>query len=66
MKRPFPGHDGSNVPTQAVSQIIVVENVDEKHLNKTIWLFHLYLLIINIFVILLAFASMMYFFESCQ
>ncbi|MFD2271153.1 hypothetical protein ACFS07_08505 [Undibacterium arcticum] len=31
-------------------QIAVVENVDEKHLNKAIWLLPLYLLVINIFL----------------
>ncbi|MCP4023442.1 MAG: histidine kinase [Desulfobacteraceae bacterium] len=47
-------------------QVIVVENVDEKHLNKAIWLFPLYLLLINIFVIPVAFSGMIHFFESCQ
>ncbi|MBU2630613.1 MAG: histidine kinase, partial [Proteobacteria bacterium] len=42
-------------------QVIVVENVDEKHLNKAIWLFPLYLLIINIFVIPIAFAGLLTF-----
>ncbi len=40
-------------------QVIVVENVDEKHLNKAIWLFPLYLLLINIFVIPIAFAGLL-------
>ncbi|MFH2059157.1 MAG: sensor histidine kinase [Pseudomonadota bacterium] len=40
-------------------QVIVVENVDEKHLNKAIWLFPLYLLIINIFVIPIAFGGLL-------
>lgn len=31
-------------------QVSVVENVEEKHLNKASWLFPLYLLLINIFV----------------
>ncbi|EFK11420.1 ATPase/histidine kinase/DNA gyrase B/HSP90 domain protein [delta proteobacterium NaphS2] len=42
-------------------QVIVVENVDEKHLNKAIWLFPLYLLLINIFVIPIAFAGLLNF-----
>ncbi len=32
-------------------QVAVVENVNEKHLNKAMWLFPLYMLLINIFVI---------------
>jgi Na+/proline symporter/signal transduction histidine kinase len=32
-------------------QVAVVENVNEKHLEKAIWLFPLYMLLINIFVI---------------
>lgn len=35
-------------------QVSVIENVDEKHLNKALWLFPLYLLLINIFVIPIA------------
>lgn len=35
-------------------QIIVVENVDESHLRRAVWLFPLYLLLINIFVLPLA------------
>ena len=42
-------------------QVIVVENVDEKHLNKAIWLFPLYLLLINIFVIPIAFGGLLRF-----
>ncbi|MCX7135371.1 MAG: sodium:solute symporter, partial [Proteobacteria bacterium] len=42
-------------------QIAVVENVDERHLNKAVWLFPLYLLIINIFVLPITFAGMMHF-----
>ena len=29
-------------------QIIVVENVDESHLKRAVWLFPLYLLLINV------------------
>ena len=32
-------------------QVTVIENVNEKHLNKAMWLFPLYMLLINIFVI---------------
>lgn len=35
-------------------QVSVVENVSEKHLNKASWLFPLYLLLINIFVLPIA------------
>ena len=42
-------------------QIAVVENVDEKHIEKAIWLFPLYLLIINIFVLPIAIGGLMYF-----
>ena len=42
-------------------QIIVVENVNEEHLNKAIWLFPLYLLAINIFVLPIAFAGVLQF-----
>jgi signal transduction histidine kinase/Na+/proline symporter len=38
-------------------QVAVVENVDEKHLNKAMWLFPLYLFLINLFVLPLAFAG---------
>jgi Na+/proline symporter/nitrogen-specific signal transduction histidine kinase len=42
-------------------QVTVVENVDEDHLNKAIWLFPLYLMVINIFVIPVAFGGRMHF-----
>ena len=35
-------------------QIAVVENVDERHLARAMWLFPLYLLVINIFVLPIA------------
>lgn len=47
-------------------QVIVVENVDENHLKKAVWLFPLYLLAINIFVIPIAFGSMIYFLDQCS
>lgn len=42
-------------------QIAVVENVNEKHLNQAIWLFPLYLLAINVFVLPVAFGGMIHF-----
>ena len=42
-------------------QVMVVENVNEAHLNKAIWLFPLYLMAINIFVLPVAFAGMVSF-----
>ena len=38
-------------------QVAVVENVDEDHLRKAMWLFPLYLIIINLLVLPLAFAG---------
>ncbi len=35
-------------------QIAVVENVDERHLTRAVWLFPLYLLVINVFVLPIA------------
>lgn len=40
-------------------QVAVVENVDEAHLNKAIWLLPLYLFLFNIFVLPVAFAGML-------
>ncbi|MGF1640568.1 MAG: ATP-binding protein [Rhodospirillales bacterium] len=45
-------------------QVTVVENVDEKHLNKAIWLFPLYLLLINVFVLPIAFGGLLRFPEG--
>ena len=42
-------------------QISVVENVNENHVTKAIWLFPLYLFAINIFVLPIAFAGLMQF-----
>ncbi len=42
-------------------QMTVVENVNERHLHKAIWLFPLYLLIINIFVLPIAFGGLLHF-----
>jgi hypothetical protein len=42
-------------------QIIVVENVDESHVRRAVWLFPLYLLLINIFVLPLALGGLLHF-----
>ena len=42
-------------------QVAVVENVDERHVNKAIWLFPLYLLAINIFVLPIALGGLLHF-----
>src|SRR6476661_4289763 len=38
-------------------QVAVIENKDERHLNKAIWLFPLYMIAINIFVLPIAFGG---------
>jgi signal transduction histidine kinase len=42
-------------------QVSVVENVDERHLAKAIWLFPLYLLAINVFVLPITFGGLLRF-----
>ena len=42
-------------------QIAVVENVDPRHLDKAAWMFPLYLLAINVFVLPIALAGLMHF-----
>ncbi|HSR73009.1 MAG TPA: sodium:solute symporter, partial [Kiloniellales bacterium] len=42
-------------------QITVIENVDESHLNKAIWLFPLYLIAINVFVLPIAVSGLLHF-----
>lgn len=42
-------------------QVAVVENVDEQHLNTAIWMFPLYLFIINIFVLPIAIGGLLRF-----
>ncbi|MEI6987018.1 MAG: sensor histidine kinase, partial [Rhodospirillaceae bacterium] len=42
-------------------QIVVIENVNEQHLGRAMWLFPLYLLLINIFVLPLTAAGLMQF-----
>ena len=45
-------------------QVMVVENVNEEHLDKAIWLFPLYLLAINIFVLPVALAGILRFSDA--
>ena len=42
-------------------QVTVIENVDETHLKKAIWVFPLYMLAINIFVLPIAFGGRLHF-----
>src|ERR687897_76654 len=42
-------------------QVTVIENKDERHLNKAIWLFPLYMLAINVFVLPIAFGGLLHF-----
>ena len=42
-------------------QISVVENVNENHLRRAIWMFPLYLLLINVFVLPIALGGMLHF-----
>ena len=42
-------------------QVTVIENKDEKHLRKAIWLFPVYMLAINIFVLPIAFGGLLHF-----
>jgi Na+/proline symporter/signal transduction histidine kinase len=42
-------------------QIAVVENVDAKHLSRAVWMFPLYLFLINLFVLPVALAGMLHF-----
>src|SRR5580765_1848980 len=42
-------------------QVAVIENLDERHLNKAIWLFPLYMLAINLFVLPIAFGGLLHF-----
>jgi len=45
-------------------QVTVVENLDERHLNKAIWLFPVYMLAINVFVLPIAFGGLLHFPEG--
>ena len=40
-------------------QVAVIENINEAHLNKAVWLFPLYLLVINLFVLPIALAGLL-------
>ena len=40
-------------------QVMVVENIDERHLDRAMWLFPLYLLAINLFVLPIALAGLL-------
>ncbi|HEX6142161.1 MAG TPA: sensor histidine kinase [Geminicoccaceae bacterium] len=42
-------------------QVAVIENVNEEHLDKAVWLFPLYLLVINLFVLPIALAGLLRF-----
>ena len=42
-------------------QVAVIENKNERHLNKAIWLFPLYMLAINLFVLPIAFGGNLHF-----
>jgi hypothetical protein len=42
-------------------QVAVIENLDERHLKKAIWLFPLYMLAINVFVLPIAFGGLLRF-----
>src|SRR3981189_3359261 len=45
-------------------QVAVIENLNEKHLNKAIWVFPLYMLAINLFVLPIAFGGLLRFPEG--
>jgi Na+/proline symporter len=42
-------------------QVMVVENVDERHLRRAAWVFPAYLLLINLFVLPIALGGLLYF-----
>lgn len=42
-------------------QVAVVENVNERHLRRAVWILPLYLLLINIFVLPIAFGGLLHF-----
>ena len=42
-------------------QVMVVENVDERHIRRAAWAFPAYLLLINLFVLPIAFGGLLYF-----
>jgi Na+/proline symporter/nitrogen-specific signal transduction histidine kinase len=42
-------------------QVMVIENVDEQHLKRAVWVFPLYLLLINLFVLPIALGGLLHF-----
>lgn len=42
-------------------QVAVIENVDEKHVRTAVWLFPLYMLVMNIFVVPIALGGLLHF-----
>lgn len=42
-------------------QVMVVENVDERHLRRAVWVFPTYMLLINLFVLPIAIGGLLYF-----
>jgi Na+/proline symporter/nitrogen-specific signal transduction histidine kinase len=42
-------------------QVAVIENVNEEHVRKAVWLFPLYLFVINLFVLPIAFGGLLHF-----
>src|SRR5947207_8905451 len=42
-------------------QVAVIENLDEKHVNKAIWLFPVYMIAMNVFVLPIAFGGLLHF-----
>jgi Na+/proline symporter/nitrogen-specific signal transduction histidine kinase len=47
-------------------QVMVVENVDERHIGRATWAFPLYLLLINLFVLPIALGGLLHFASSGQ
>lgn len=47
-------------------QVGVVENVDERHIKKAMWLFPVYLLLINVFVLPIAIAGLLTFGDAAN
>ena len=47
-------------------QVMVVENVHEDHVRRAAWMFPLYLLLINLFVLPIALGGMLYFGQGSQ
>jgi Na+/proline symporter len=45
-------------------QVCVVENVDEEHVNRAVWLCPLYMFLINLFVLPIALAGRLYFADT--